>query len=95
MVSKKATKAKSKATDKEDAPTLTKKLKRALIEDIEEIGLPLKDISLVQLCDKKSHIYGGPSTETRRAIQKFFQKLKKRPIKSYHTRHGSGQRRWR
>ena len=84
MVSKKATKAKSKATDKEDAPTLTKKLKRALIEDIEEIGLPLKDISLVQLCDKKSHIYGGPSTETRRAIQKFFQKLKKRPIKSYH-----------
>jgi hypothetical protein len=52
-------------------PKITQLLEKALLKDIEETGLAFDEIALVQLCNKKEIIYGEPSSEIRRAIQKY------------------------
>jgi hypothetical protein len=64
-------------------PIISDTLERALLEDIELKGLPFEQISLVKLCDDKELIYGSPSSDLRRALQKHFCKLKKRSLKNY------------
>jgi hypothetical protein len=75
MVAKGKTKAK--------LPHITELLEEALLKDIEATGLSFDEISLVHLCDKRELIYGSPSSDIRRAIQKYFQKLKIRTPKNY------------
>jgi hypothetical protein len=64
-------------------PKITQLLEKALLKDIEETGLAFDEIALVQLCNKKEIIYGEPSSEIRRAIQKYFTRLKSRTPKNY------------
>jgi hypothetical protein len=73
----------TKGKTKTKLPPITELLEEALLKDIEASGLSFDEISLVQLCDKKELIYGSPSSDIRRAIQKYFQKLKTRTPKNY------------
>jgi hypothetical protein len=59
-------------------PPITGLLEESLLKDIEATGLAFDEISLVELCNKKEVIYGPPSSDIRRAIQKYFYKLKSR-----------------
>ena len=54
---------------------LTRKTEQTLLEDIENTGLPLDQVSLVDICDAKEGIYGAPG-KTRRPVQLRFQKIK-------------------
>jgi hypothetical protein len=58
-------------------PILSQKAAQQLLADIENIGLPLDQMSLVHLCDAKEGIYGGPAGLPRRPVQARFQKIKK------------------
>jgi hypothetical protein len=64
------------------APILSQKAAQQLLVDIENIGLPLDQISLVNLCDAKEGIYGGPGLP-RRPVQAQFQKIKKLSARGY------------
>ena len=52
---------------------LTRKTEQTLLEDIENTGLPLDQVSLVDICDAKEGIYGAPG-KTRRPVQLRFKK---------------------
>jgi hypothetical protein len=62
--------------------SITSKVERTLLQDIEEIGLPLDTISLVDICYKKEGIFGAPG-KARRPVQKQFQKLKELSTRGY------------
>jgi hypothetical protein len=64
-------------------PLISETLEQAFLSDIEKIGLSFEEINLTQLCDKKELIYGTPSSDTRRAIQKHFYRLRQRSLKNY------------
>jgi hypothetical protein len=55
--------------------SLSQKDENSLLQDIERIGLPLDQISLVDICDAKEGIYGAPG-KRRRPVQLRFQKIK-------------------
>jgi hypothetical protein len=63
--------------------TISETVEKALLQDIEQKGLPFDQISLVQLCDQREAFYGPPSSALRRAIQKHFYRLKQRTPKNY------------
>jgi hypothetical protein len=65
-------------------PIISEAIEKQLLEDIERKGLPFQEISLVSLCDDKEFIYGAPSSDLRRAIQKYFQRLTRRTASNYH-----------
>jgi hypothetical protein len=58
------------------------KLERTLLADIEATGLPLDQISLVDLCDDKEGIYGAPGAP-RWPVQVRFAKIKQLTITGY------------
>jgi hypothetical protein len=62
--------------------SITSKVERTLLQDIEEIGLPLDTIFLVDICDKKEDIFGTPG-KARRPVQKRFQKHKELSTRGY------------
>jgi hypothetical protein len=55
--------------------SLSQKVEKSLLQDIERIGLPLSQISLVDICDAKEGIYGAPG-KSRRPVQLRFQMIK-------------------
>jgi hypothetical protein len=61
---------------------LSQKVHQSLLADIENTGLPLDQISLVDLCDAKEGIYGVPG-KNRRPVQLRFQKIKELSAGSY------------
>jgi hypothetical protein len=62
--------------------SLQQKVERTLLEDLEKTGLPLDQISLVDICDAKEGIYGAPG-KSRRPVQLRFQKIKDLTARSY------------
>jgi hypothetical protein len=48
---------------------ISSKVEKTLLQDIEEIGLPLDTISLVNVSDKTEGIFGAPG-KARRPVQK-------------------------
>ncbi len=62
--------------------SLSQKLERSLLADIESTGLPLEQVSLVDLCNAKEGIYGAPG-KSRWPVQLRFQKIKELTARGY------------
>jgi hypothetical protein len=62
--------------------SVSQKVEQTLLADIENTGLPLDQVSLVDLCDAKEGIYGAPG-KNRRPVQLRFQKIKELTARSY------------
>jgi hypothetical protein len=61
---------------------LSQKVEQTLLADIENTGLPLDQVSLVNICDAKEGIYGAPG-KSRRPVQLRFQKIKELTARNY------------
>jgi hypothetical protein len=62
--------------------SLSQKVEQTLLADIENTGLPLDQVSLVDFCNAKEGIYGAPG-KSRRPVQKRFQKIKELTARGY------------
>jgi hypothetical protein len=62
--------------------SVSQKVEKTLLADIEKIGLPLDQVSLIDICDAKEGIYGAPG-KSRRAVQLRFQKIKELTARGY------------
>jgi hypothetical protein len=61
---------------------LSQKVHQTLLADIENTGLPLDQILLVDLCEAKEGVYGAPG-KNRPPVQLRFQKIKELTARSY------------
>jgi hypothetical protein len=57
-------------------------VEQTLLADIENTGIPLDQLSLVDICDAKEGIYGAPG-RSRRPVQLRFQKIKELTPRNY------------
>jgi hypothetical protein len=73
---------KNKKNKNNPIPPLSLKALTTLLEDIERTGLPLDQVSLVNICDDKEGIYGAPGA-SRRPVQLRFQKIKDLTARGY------------
>ena len=64
---------------------LSRVLTITLLKDFEGSGESREEFDLLGLCNNSEDIYGGPASHTRRLVQKCWQKLKEKSIKSYYN----------
>jgi hypothetical protein len=63
---------------------IPKYVEKSLLEDVEETGLGLQEVCLVDICDKKVATYGPKGkVGIRRKVQKYFHQVKQKSFKNY------------